>query len=390
MSLNFDDTKVAFQAKSKSGLMLSFLIFLSMYRPWVVSLGTSIISLALKWHLPIKWVIRGTLFEQFCGGESIADCKTKIKQLNQFNVKTILDYSVEGQESEKSFDHTLKEAMNAAHAAQSEEAIPFCVLKMTGLGSKSVMTKIQAGVRLTPLERQGFDRFKERGHQIAAEIASLNQRLLIDAEESWYQDVVDDFCYELMLTHNQKQPVVYNTYQFYRHQMLNNMKAGFAKMHESGCYFGAKIVRGAYMEQERNRAQERGYVDPIQPNKEATDRDYNEALRFAIKNLDHFSVCVGTHNEESSRLLVNLMHENKVKNNDQRLFFAQLLGMSDNISFKLSQEGYNVAKYVPYGPVEKVIPYLLRRAEENTSVKGQTSRELMLIRKEINRRKLNK
>ncbi|MDC1234346.1 proline dehydrogenase family protein [Cyclobacteriaceae bacterium] len=388
MSVNFDDTKITFRSKSPRELQLSNFIFSIINKPFVVSMGTAIIKWALYFKLPIKWLIKATLFDQFCGGESIQGCEKKINQLRTFNVKTILDYSVEGQENEQSFDQTLKETLRAIEFADKHDAIPFCVLKLTGLGSKSLMTKIQLGKELTGIEQNQFSRFKARSFEVADVVLKLNQRLLIDAEESWYQDVVDTLSYELMIKCNTERATVYNTYQFYRRDMLDKMKAGFEKMSTSKVHFGAKIVRGAYMEQERFRAQSLGYPDPIQPNKEATDRDYNAGVKFAMENLTHFSFCLGTHNEASSKGLVELMQQYGCEKNDERIFFAQLLGMSDNISFKLSDEGYNVAKYVPYGPLEQVMPYLFRRAEENTSVQGQSSRELMLIKKEIKRRKL--
>jgi|TARA_B110000027_G_scaffold82861_1_gene88033 proline dehydrogenase len=388
MSLNFDDTKITFRSKSSRELQVSNFIFSIINKPIVVFVGTTIIKWALQFRLPIKGLIKATLFDQFCGGESIQGCEKKINQLKTFNVKTILDYSVEGQENEQSFDQTLKETLRAIQFANQHDAIPFCVLKLTGLGSKSLMTKIQLGKELTVNEQQQFDRFKDRGLEVAAAVSKLNQRLLIDAEESWYQDVVDAFSYELMIKYNTERALVYNTYQFYRRDMLDRMKVGFEKISASKVYFGAKIVRGAYMEQERFRAQSLGYPDPIQPNKEATDRDYNEGVKFAMEHLNYCSICLGTHNETSSKSLVELIQQYGYEKNDVRIFFAQLLGMSDNISFKLSDQGYNVAKYVPYGPLEKVMPYLFRRAEENTSVQGQSSRELMLIKKEIKRRKL--
>ena len=388
MSVNFDDTKITFRSKSLRELQVSNVIFSIINRPLIVFIGTAIIKWALHFRLPIKGLIKATLFDQFCGGESIQGCEKKINQLKTLNVKTILDYSVEGQEKEQSFDQTLKETLRAIQFANEHDSIPFCVLKLTGLGSKSLMTKIQLDKVLTGNEQNQFNRFKERGFEVGQAISKLNQRLLIDAEESWYQNVVDEFSYELMIKYNTERVIVYNTYQFYRRDMLDRMKAGFEKMNTSKVYFGAKIVRGAYLEQERFRAQSLGYPDPIQPNKEATDRDYNKGVKFAIENLAHFSICLGTHNEASSKGLVELIQQYGYDKNDARIFFAQLLGMSDNISFKLSDEGYNVAKYVPYGPLEQVMPYLFRRAEENTSVQGQSSRELMLIKKEIKRRKL--
>ena len=388
MSVNFDDTKITFRSKSLRELEVSNVIFSIINRPLIVFMGAAIIKWALHFRLPIKGLIKATLFDQFCGGESIQGCEKKINQLNTLNVKTILDYSVEGQEKEQSFDQTLKETLQVIQFANEHDAIPFCVLKLTGLGSKSLMTKIQLGKALTGNEQNQFNRFKERGFEVAQAISKLNQRLLIDAEESWYQNVIDEFSYELMIKYNTEWAIIYNTYQFYRRDMLDRMKAGFEKMNASKMHFGAKLVRGAYLEQERLRAQSLGYPDPIQPNKEATDRDYNKGVKFAMEHLAHFSICLGTHNEVSSKGLVELIQQYGYDKNDARIFFAQLLGMSDNISFKLSDEGYNVAKYMPYGPLEQVMPYLFRRAEENTSVQGQSSRELMLIKKEIKRRKL--
>ena len=386
--MSFDDTKITFESKSTWELQVLKLIFSVLNRPFYVFLGTSIIKWALQFRLPIKGLIKATLFNQFCGGENIQGCENKINQLKTFNVKTILDYSVEGQENEQSFDHTLKETLKAIQFATQHDAIPFCVLKLTGLGSKSLMTKIQLGKELSLDEQNQFNRFRDRGFEVAVEILKFNQRLLIDAEESWYQDVIDTFIYELMIKCNTERALVYNTYQFYRHNMLDRMKAGFENTIASKAYFGAKMVRGAYMEQERIRSQSLGYLDPIQSNKDNTDRDFNAGVKFIMDNLNSCSICLGTHNEASSRDLVILIQKYEYEKNDPRIFFAQLLGMSDNISFKLSDEGYNVAKYMPYGPLEQIMPYLFRRAKENTSVQGQSSRELLLIKKEIQRRKL--
>ena len=388
MPVNFDDTKITFQSKSPWELKVSKFIFSVLNRPFFVFLGTSIIKWAFQFRLPIKGLIKATLFNQFCGGENIQGCENKVNKLKTFNVKTILDYSVEGQESEQSFDYTLKETLKAIQFANQHDTIPFCVLKLTGLGSKSLMTKIQSDKELSLDEQNQFNRFRDRGFEVAAEISKLNQCLLVDAEESWYQNVVDAFTYELMIKYNTERALVYNTYQFYRHDMLDRMKAGFENIIASKAYFGAKMVRGAYMEQERIRSKSLGYRDPIQSNKDDTDRDFNEGVKFIMENLNSCSICLGTHNEASSKDLVILIQKYGYEKNDPRIFFAQLLGMSDNISFKLSDEGYNVAKYVPYGPLEQIMPYLFRRAKENTSVQGQSSRELLLIKREIERRKL--
>lgn len=387
--LSFNDTSIAFEAKSDKELKKSHFVFSLMNSPTLVKIGTAAIKFGLFLHLPIKGLIKSTLFYQFCGGESIDDCSRTINHLAKYNVKTILDYSAEGQESEKSFDHTLEEALRNADFAKDNPNIPFCVVKLTGLGSRTLMTKVQANKELSNEEKTNFEKFKNRVDQLAKKAHDNGLKFMIDAEETWIQDVVDGITYDLMKKYNKERAVVYATYQFYRHQALELMKKGFKDVTDSGCYFGAKFVRGAYMEKERERAEEMGYQDPIQPDKVSTDRDYDLAQEFVIENIDRFSVCSGTHNENSSAKLAAMMDEKGLAKNDERVYFSQLLGMSDNISFKLSKEGYNVAKYVPYGPVEKVMPYLFRRAEENTSIAGQSGREFNMVRNEINRRKAN-
>ncbi|MBV6645323.1 MAG: proline dehydrogenase family protein [Cyclobacteriaceae bacterium] len=388
--MTFDDTSIAFAAKSNMQLKKSHFVFSTMNYPWMVKLGTIMTTLALKIRLPVKGIIRSTIFEQFCGGESIEDCQKAINHLASFNVKTILDYSVEGQESEESFDRTLREALLVADHAGNDVNIPFCVVKLTGLGSSTIMAKKQSAQQLTSSEEAGFKRFLARADQLAKRCYESGVHFMVDAEESWIQHVIDDMVYNLMEKYNTERAVVFNTYQLYRHEALQNMKEAFAQVTSKGGFFGAKLVRGAYMEKERDRAEERGYMDPIQPNKSSTDRDYNLALDFAVKHIDQFSVLAGTHNEKSSAYMVDLMDDAGIAKDDPRVFFAQLLGMSDNISFTLSKSGYNVAKYVPYGPVEKVLPYLFRRADENTSIAGQSGREFSLIKKEIKRRKVRR
>ncbi len=384
--MTFDDTEIAFESRSDSALRKTHFVFSSMSKPWMVKIGTFLTSFALRIRFPVKKIIKSTIFEQFCGGESISDCQKTIDSLGQYNVQTILDYSVEGQEREESFDHTKEEALKVADYAKNNPNIPFCVVKMTGLGSRSLMSKVQAGEALSGQEKRHFENIRNRAEEIARRASDNGLKFMIDAEESWIQDVIDDIVHDLMLKFNKESSIVYNTFQFYRHEALENMKQAFSKITGAGCYYAAKLVRGAYMETERERAQEMGYVDPIQPDKEATDRDYNLAQEFILDNIDRFSVCTGTHNEHSSAAMVNLIRKKGLEKNDERVYFAQLLGMSDNISFKLAKGGYNVAKYVPYGPVEKVLPYLFRRAEENTSIAGQSSREFMLVKKEIKRR----
>lgn len=385
--INFEDTATAFAHKSNKELRKSHFVFSSMKHPWMVKSGTFLTNAALKMHLPVKGLIKHTLFDQFCGGESIEGSEPRMILLANAKVKTILDYSVEGEASEEGYDAAMEEAIRVSDYARQHESIPFCVIKMSGIGSISLMEKKQSGVALTAEEQLRFSKILDRIDRIVARASANEMKFMIDAEESWIQDVIDRMAYDLMLQYNQERPVVYNTYQLYRHQALKNMLDGYNEVTKSECFFAAKLVRGAYMEKERNRAAELNYPDPIQPSKEATDKDYNTALKFAIDHIDKFSVCAGTHNEESCQYLVNLLQTHKIEKNDERVYFAQLLGMSDNISFKLAALGYNVAKYVPYGPVEKVLPYLFRRAEENTSIAGQSGREYSLVKRELVRRR---
>lgn len=387
VNINFEDTATAFAHKSTRELKKSHFVFSMMNYPWMVKAGTFMTNAALKLHLPVKSVIKHTLFDQFCGGESIEGSEPRMIRLAEAKVKTILDYSVEGEATEAGYDEATEEALRVADYARQHVSIPFCVIKMTGIGSAKIMEKVQSGKSLSPDEQKRYDRMVERIDTIVGRAVANGMHFMIDAEESWIQDVIDKITYDLMKKYNKEKPNVYNTYQLYRHEALENMKRGFHDVTKEGCYFAAKLVRGAYMEKERDRAEEKGYKDPIQPDLAATNRDYNLALEFAVNNISKFAVCAGTHNEDSCLLLANLMAEKGLEKNDERIYFAQLLGMSDNISFKLAALGYNVAKYVPYGPVEKVLPYLFRRAEENTSIAGQSGREFSLVKKELKRRR---
>ena len=385
--LKFDDTEIAFAVRSDQELDRSYFVYTMMKYPFMVKLGTFLTLWSLKLKLPVKNLIKKTLFYQFCGGESIDGCHNSVEHLAEFHVKTILDFSAEGQEDESSFDYTRDQVLQTADIAKDDPNIPFCVVKLTGLGSSSLMAKVQAGKSLTQEEEAAFERFKGRAKAIAKRAHDNGIIFMIDAEESWIQKVIDQVCYDLMKKYNTERAVVFNTYQFYCKAAYDNMVNAYHEIVDAGGYFGAKFVRGAYMEKERDRAEDMGYPDPIQPDKASTDRDYNRALDFAIEHVDRFSVLAGTHNDYSSAYLAELMDKKGLDKSDERVYFSQLLGMSDHISFKLAAEGYNVAKYMPYGPVEKVLPYLFRRAEENTSIKGQGSREYTLIKKEIKRRK---
>ncbi len=383
--VSFDNTQIAFIAKSDSDLNKSYLLFKLIGNPLLVKYGGGLAPLGLK--LGFKGLIRNTIFKQFVGGENISDCTKTIDQLGKFNIGTILDYSVEGKESEHDFDACCKETIETIHRAKNDKHIPFCVFKVTGLARFDLLEKVSALQSLSSEEQQEFKRVQNRVHEICREAHAAKKPIFIDAEESWIQPAIDDLADENMALFNKEQAIVYNTFQLYRKDRLEFLKTSFEKAKKSGYHLGAKLVRGAYMEKERRRAAEKNYVSPIQDNKENSDRDYNLALEFCVTHLSQMGLCAGTHNEKSSLHLVKLMEQHGVAPNDQRIYFSQLLGMSDHISYNLTQAGYNVAKYVPYGPVKEVLPYLIRRAQENTSVKGQTGRELSLIIKEKQRRK---
>ena len=388
--VNFEDTSVAFASKTDVELLKTYVLFSTMKYPWMVKIGTALTSWALRLHLPIKGIIRPTLFNQFCGGETIEQCQRTIDHLGAYKVQTILDYSVEGQATEESFDATLDEALRVADFAAKEEKIPFCVIKLSGLGDIALMAKKQAGEDLSSEELIRYDRFEERVHRLAERVTSGGVAFMIDAEESWIQDEIDRIAYNMMSEFNKDRAAVLNTYQLYRHAALRNMQRAYDRLSREGIHFGAKLVRGAYMEKERERAEELNYEDPIQKTKENTDRDYHLAINFALDHIGNFGVCVGTHNEDSSAYVVECVDAHGLDRGDHRIYLSQLLGMSDNISFQLANMGFNVAKYVPYGPVKKVLPYLFRRADENTSIAGQSSRELLLVKRERARRRADK
>ena len=385
--INFDDTATAFAYRTTGELKNSHFVFTTMSKPWMVKLGTVMTNLALKLRLPVKGIIKKTLFNQFCGGESVKDSSKTIALLGDHNVQTILDYSVEGLKSEDGYNDTRDEALRVIDFASTNDHIPFCVLKLSGLGSTDLMTKAQAKEALSEVEKTKLYNAELRVDEIVNKASSKGLMVMIDAEESWFQGFIDGVAYRMMEKYNKERPIVYNTYQLYRHDMLDRLKRAQIQAEVDGYYIGAKLVRGAYMEKERARAEEMGYESPIHKNKEGVDKDYDEALKLCMEHIGRMGICAGTHNEESSKLLTQLMEEQKLVNNDNRIFFGQLLGMSDNISFKLAAMGYNVAKYVPYGPVEKVLPYLFRRAEENTSIAGQSGREYTLVKNELRRRK---
>ncbi len=385
--LSFEDTQIAFASKTDFKLMKSYWIFAIMNQNWLVKLGTFFIKLFLFLHFPIKKLIKTTVFEQFCGGESIEDCDLTIQALGKVHIGTILDYSVEGEENEKSFQKTKAEILKTIEKAKVDPQIPFAVFKLTGLFQSELLEKHQAGQAFDEEETESFAHSKEFLIEICQKAHDEGVKLFIDAEESWIQNSIDTLTYEMMAMFNEREAIIFNTFQMYRVDMLDNLRLAIEEAENSNYFFGAKLVRGAYLEKERQRAHEDEYSEPLHKHKEDTDRDFNAAIDVCLAHLGQVSFCVGTHNEFSCMQLCDKMEALEIPSNHSHIFFAQLLGMSDNISYNLAANGYNVAKYVPYGPVAAVMPYLFRRAEENSSIAGQTSREFGLLQKEVNRRK---
>ncbi|MBW4889424.1 proline dehydrogenase family protein [Mucilaginibacter sp. HMF5004] len=384
---SFENTEIAFKQTTNVALKRAYWLFRLININLLVKLGPPITNFALKIHLPIKGLIRTTIFKHFCGGETIAQCDATIKNLYEGKVGTILDYSVEGEDEEAVFDETRDEIIRTIKRAKGDKAIPLTVFKVTGVGRFELLEKLDAGITLTDTEQLEWKKVQSRVHDICKTAFDLDIPVMIDAEESWIQKTIDTLAIDMMRAFNKIKPIVYNTYQLYRHDKLESIKHDCAVAIPEGFYLGAKLVRGAYMEKERQRAIEMGYTSPIQATKQATDDDYNKALEFCIENIKHIAFIAGTHNEDSCKLLANLLDKYDIIHNHPHVYFSQLLGMSDNLSFNLAHADYNVAKYVPYGPVEAVLPYLFRRAQENTAIAGQMSRELGLIVKEIKRRR---
>ena len=384
---NLDNTEIAFKSKSDNDLKRAYWLFRMLSSPFIMMGGKYFTLIALKVHLPIKGMIKKTIFKQFCGGETIAECEGTMDLLDRYDVGTILDYSVEGKEDRDSFDATCEEILRTVDKAAGNPKIPFCVIKVTGICRNDLLEKVGLGQALDADEEAELLRLKNRLERVCTRGAETGTPIFIDAESSWMQQAVDDIVMEMMTRYNKEKAVVFNTLQMYRHDRIAHLHKVFKQAEEQNFIYGVKLVRGAYMEIERERAAEMHYPDPIQPDKAATDRDYDAAVAFCLDHLDRVAFCAGTHNEKSSLFLVDEMSRRGIEKTHPHIYFAQLFGMSDHISFNLSKSGYPVAKYVPYGPVEEVMPYLIRRAEENTSVAGQTGRELTLIQREIKRRK---
>lgn len=384
----FDNTETAFKLKSDSELERAYFLFKMISKEPLVKIGTTVTKFALNLNLPVEGLIRSTVFDHFCGGVNEKDCMSTVDKLFDVGVASVLDFSVEGKEEDAQFDATSNKVIELTKFAKNKEAMPFSVFKPTGFGRFKIWQKITEKQPLTAAEELEWQRIEDRYDQVSKEAHGANIRLLIDAEESWMQDAADELCERMMEEYNMERPIVFNTLQCYRWDRLEYLKNLHQRAKNKGYKLGFKIVRGAYLEKENERAIEKGYKTPICESKKATDDNFNEIMKYIMDNLTDIELFVGTHNESSTYLAMDLMEKKDISKSDDRIWFGQLFGMSDHITFNLGAEGYNVAKYIPFGPVKDVMPYLIRRAEENTSVAGQTSRELTLLKKEKARRKL--
>jgi proline dehydrogenase len=394
MNLSFDNTRNAFAYKSEKELKQAKLLFGSMGYNWLVGLGTRITPLIVRGKLPIvDTLIRKTIFKQFVGGETLEETKPVAETLREFNVQVILDYGVEGKEGEENFEHACGQFIKNIEYAATQPNIPYISIKLTGLARFGLLQalheapRLRSGIHDNEAETEEWNRVRERMYRICEVARQKNIGVMIDAEETWIQDPIDRLAMELMQEFNHEKVVVYNTIQLYRHDRLEFLKLSHKIAKEQGFLLGEKLVRGAYMEKERARAVDKGYASPIQPDKQSTDRDYDAAVAYCIGHLDEIAICLGSHNERSNFLGATLMQEKGISHDHPHVHFSQLYGMSDHITFNLAKEGFNVSKYLPFGPMRDVIPYLMRRAQENSSVSGQTGKELSLIKAELKRRK---
>ncbi len=388
MNRIFEDTSTAFSLKSDSELERAYFLFKMIANEPLVKIGTAMTNFALKARLPVEGLIRATVFDHFCGGVSEEDCMTVVDKMWNKGVCSVLDYSVEGKDTEDPLDAALEKTLKILDFVKELDAIPFAVFKPSGYGRVALFRKIGEGKSLSKKEKEEWDRVVGRFDTTCKKAYDLDVSLLIDAEESWMQDTADEMVEEMMRRYNKDNAIVFNTLQLYRWDRMDYLKALHAKARKEDFKIGIKTVRGAYMEKENERALEKSYTSPICASKSESDSNYDTTVAYIVEHLERISLFSGTHNELSSYKLIDLMKQKGIAHDDNRIWFGQLYGMSDHISFNLAEKGYNVAKYLPFGPVRDVMPYLIRRAEENTSVAGQTNRELELIKKERRRRKI--
>jgi proline dehydrogenase len=384
--LDFQDTETAFADKSDAELREKYKIFRMMNSPVLNEIGTRSAQLALSIGLPVGWLIKSTVFHQFCGGETIEECQPTVDRLGNSKIGTILDYSVEGKSSEDDFEKAKEETILNLKRAKNDDDIPFAVFKMTGIAPLGTLEKISNHLELKESNKVKWKSTQRRVEEICSYAHEIGQEVFIDAEETWIQDAIDDLAVSMMKKYNREKPLIFTTIQLYRTDGIDTLRRSHQQAVEEGYFYAVKLVRGAYMEKERERAALTNKPSPIFPDKEGTDRSFDEAVEYCLENIEELAFVAGTHNEQSTQLLAQKMEAKSIPHDHPHVFFSQLYGMSDNLSFILAANGFNVSKYVPYGPVGDAVPYLIRRAEENSSVKGQVSRELEMISKELERR----
>ncbi|MGE0568384.1 MAG: proline dehydrogenase family protein [Bacteroidia bacterium] len=388
--LSFENTEKAFKAKGVGELRQSLWLFKLMSNPFLVKLFSKLTIFAIRIGLPVSLPIKATIFKQFCGGESIEESKNVVEKLNRSHIGSILDYSIEGKENEEDFCKTKDEILKIIRVAKDNPAIPYTSLKLTGIARFGLLEKLNFKRQLTKKEEKEFQKIRGRLTEISYYASLFHVPVYFDAEESWIQEAVDTLAEEMMELNNKKTAIVLTTLQMYRWDRIEYLENLIQKARAKNFFIGIKLVRGAYMEKENLRAQQLGYKSPIQSSKENTDQDFNLAVDICLKNIDVVTLCAGTHNETSTMYLINKMKELDIPNDHPHVYFSQLYGMSDHITYNLADAGYNVTKYLPYGPVKSVIPYLIRRAEENTAIAGQLGRELKLIIEEKRRRQYSR
>ena len=381
-----DNTKNGFTLKTNFELKKAYFLFKIISNKSLTNIGKVALEISLKLRLPILSIVKGTVFEQFCSGETLSESLDTVKKLYDKNVKSYLHYSVEGLENESSYNLSLNEVLKSIDFVAENKILDFTVFKPTAIASSQILHKVSLKETLNESEEIQYDKVKERFNKICHLAYIKKVKILVDAEESWIQDAIDQLVLNMMIKYNKEKPIVYNTSQMYRHDRLNYLKNLYRISVDKKFYVGIKLVRGAYIEKENKRAKRNNYLSPICDSKESTDENFDNGANYILSKLDRFSLFSGTHNEKSIYMIIDNMNSSNISKNDPNIWFGQLYGMSDNITFNLASEGFNVIKYLPYGPIKEVIPYLIRRAEENTSVKGQTSRELELIKTELKRR----
>ncbi|MDR0420887.1 MAG: proline dehydrogenase family protein [Prevotellaceae bacterium] len=388
--IDFTNTQIAFEAKTNADLRRAKFLFNAIKYQWVVKLGKVFVYITRKLKLPVGWLLKPTIYKQFVGGETLNKCTPLAQQLMKYNILSIFDYSAEGGESAKDIQQTFDEFMRSIEYAKGNDNVAYTVFKPTALVTDKVLEKASAKIQLSDEEQKQYDEYIQKFETLCRRAYDNDVRILVDAEDYCFQDAIDELTEDMMRKFNKQRAIVFTTLQMYRHDRLSYLEKLYNDAIKNDYIIGMKFVRGAYMEKERERAKQFGYPDPICATKEATDENYNSGLHYVIEHIDKFEMFSGTHNEQSNIVLANLIDKYNIARNDKRIFFAQLYGMSDNLSYNLAHEGYNVTKYIPYAPVKTVLPYLIRRAEENTAIAGQTARELELIKTEIKRRKTEK